>query len=105
MIPVPCEAGIGKASVTFSFSHQSDYAHWLYKELDARRREEVSGFVWRAPFRRVIKEVKDDVTCTVANCYPPTAVQGQVASSKGLMLPQCRSDIPSGFQDGIQGDL
>jgi hypothetical protein len=40
-----------KANLTLSINHQSDYAHWLYKELDARRSEEVSGFVWRAPFR------------------------------------------------------
>ena len=58
-VTIPCSHD-QKASVTFSFSHQSDYAHWLYKELDARRREEVSGFVWRAPFRRVIKHVPGD---------------------------------------------
>jgi hypothetical protein len=37
-----------KASLTISLSHQSDYAHWLYKELDARRSEEV----WTDPFRK-----------------------------------------------------
>ena len=58
-VTIPCSHD-QKASVTFSFSHQSDYAHWLYKELDARRREEVSGFVWRAPFRRVIKHMSHD---------------------------------------------
>jgi hypothetical protein len=58
-VTIPCSHD-QKASVTFSFSHQSDYAHWLYKELDARRREEVTGFVWKAPFRRVVKEIKGD---------------------------------------------
>jgi hypothetical protein len=51
-----------KASVTFSLLHHSDYAHWLYKELDARKREEVKGFVWKAPFRRVVEPIKNDDT-------------------------------------------
>jgi hypothetical protein len=49
-----------KASLTLSLVHNSDYAHWLYKELDARRREEVKGFVWKAPFRREIQPVETD---------------------------------------------
>ena len=36
-----------KAKLTISLSHQSDYSHWLYKELQARRSEEVSGLVWK----------------------------------------------------------
>ena len=55
-LTIPCTHD-PKASLTFSVVHHSDYAHWLYKELDARRREEVKGFVWKAPFRRVIKPV------------------------------------------------
>mmetsp|Transcript_108556 Transcript_108556/g.162381 ORF Transcript_108556/g.162381 Transcript_108556/m.162381 type:complete len:593 (+) Transcript_108556:147-1925(+) len=47
------------SNLTISLSHQSDYAHWLYKELDARRNEEVSGFVWKAPFRRFARKSKN----------------------------------------------
>jgi hypothetical protein len=32
-----------KASLTLSLVHHSDYAYWLQKELDARRREEVDN--------------------------------------------------------------
>jgi hypothetical protein len=54
-LTIPCTHDI-KASVTLSFIHQSDYAHWLYKELDARRREEVSqSSLWKAPFRKVTR--------------------------------------------------
>ena len=49
-----------KTSLTLSLVHQSDYSLWLYKELDARRREEVSGFVWKAPFKRTIKKTTND---------------------------------------------
>ncbi|CAB9516667.1 expressed unknown protein [Seminavis robusta] len=41
------------ACVTLSVMLQSDYAHWLRRELDARRREEVAAFVWKSPFRVV----------------------------------------------------
>jgi hypothetical protein len=40
------------ASFSLSLVHQSDYSHWLYKELNARRTEEVAAFVWKAPFRK-----------------------------------------------------
>jgi hypothetical protein len=36
--------------IIFNILHQSDYAHWLHQELEARRREESGGFQWRAPF-------------------------------------------------------
>jgi DNA topoisomerase IB len=57
-LTIPCPRD-PKASLSLSLVHHSDYAHWLYKELDARRREEVKGFVWRAPFRRVVKPAKN----------------------------------------------
>ena len=57
-LTIPCTHD-PKASLTLSLVHHSDYAHWLYKELDARRREEVKGFVWRAPFRRVVQPAKN----------------------------------------------
>jgi hypothetical protein len=57
-LTIPCTHD-PKANLTLSLVHRSDYSHWLYKELDARRREEVKGFVWRAPFRRVVKPAKD----------------------------------------------
>jgi len=41
------------ACITLSALLESDYAHWLRKELDARRREEVKAFVWKTPFRVV----------------------------------------------------
>jgi hypothetical protein len=49
-----------KASLTLSLVHQSDYAHWLYKELDARRTEEVTDFVWKAPFRKLKCSAEED---------------------------------------------
>jgi hypothetical protein len=57
-LTIPCSHD-PKANLTLSLVHHSDYAHWLYKELDTRRREEVKGFVWRAPFRRVLKSAKN----------------------------------------------
>lgn len=33
------------SSLTLSINFQSDFAHWLQKEVDARKREEVSGFM------------------------------------------------------------
>mmetsp|Transcript_5469 Transcript_5469/g.16178 ORF Transcript_5469/g.16178 Transcript_5469/m.16178 type:complete len:725 (-) Transcript_5469:47-2221(-) len=48
-----------EVSITMSLVHQSDYAHWLYKELDARRKEETPSHppIWRTPFRR--NQVRD----------------------------------------------
>jgi hypothetical protein len=37
------------ACLTISVLLVSDYAHWLRQELDARRKEEVKAFVWKAP--------------------------------------------------------
>lgn len=31
------------AEVTLTLMHQSDYAHWLYQELRARRKEEIAA--------------------------------------------------------------
>ena len=43
-----------ESKLILSLVHQSDYAHWLYQELDARRSEEMTAaFQWTAPFRRV----------------------------------------------------
>ena len=39
------------ACITLSVLLESDYAHWLRHELDARRREEVKAFVWKSSFR------------------------------------------------------
>ena len=41
------------AFLTISVLLESDYAHWLRQELDARRREEVRAFVWKSPVRVV----------------------------------------------------
>jgi hypothetical protein len=57
-LTIPCTHD-PKASLTLSLVHHSDCAHWLHKELDARRREEVKGFAWRAPFRRVAQPAKN----------------------------------------------
>jgi hypothetical protein len=46
---IPCQDD-HNASIVVDLHLKSDYAHWLNKELDARRREEVSGFVWRASY-------------------------------------------------------
>lgn len=47
-----------KSEITLSLVHESDYAHWLYKELGARR-SEVIGPSWKAPFpRRARKKAK-----------------------------------------------
>ena len=32
-----------EAQVTLTLMHRSDYAHWLYKELRARRKEELAS--------------------------------------------------------------
>ena len=39
------------ACITLSVLLESDYAHWLRHELDARRREEVKDFSWKNPLR------------------------------------------------------
>lgn len=41
-----------KASLTLSMVHQSDYSHWLFKELNARKTEEVAGFHWKTFSRK-----------------------------------------------------
>jgi hypothetical protein len=46
---IPCQDD-HNASIVVDLHLKSDYAHWLNKELDARRREEVSGFMWRASY-------------------------------------------------------
>lgn len=46
---IPCQDD-HDASIALDLLLKSDYAHWLNKELDARRREEVSGFSWRAAY-------------------------------------------------------
>jgi hypothetical protein len=46
---IPCQDD-HNASIVVDLHLKSDYAHWLNKEVDARRREEVSGFVWRAAY-------------------------------------------------------
>ena len=51
------------ACVTLSVMLESEYALWLRNELDARRREEVNGFVWKSSFLvlpDVYNEVVDD---------------------------------------------
>jgi hypothetical protein len=48
------------ACVTLSVMLESDYALWLRNELDARRREEVNGFVWKSSFR-VLPDVYNEV--------------------------------------------
>lgn len=53
------------ASITLSVLLESDYAHWLRHELDARRREEVKGFAWKGSFR--VSDFYDDT--------PPDAIE------------------------------
>lgn len=49
---IPCKHD-GEASIALGLLLCSDYAHWLNKELEARRREEVVGYVYGRPFRRI----------------------------------------------------
>mmetsp|Transcript_27877 Transcript_27877/g.42685 ORF Transcript_27877/g.42685 Transcript_27877/m.42685 type:complete len:585 (+) Transcript_27877:219-1973(+) len=57
------EAGQGKGiEFTITFYHQSDYGHWLFQELEARKKDEaMNGFVWKLPvYRHGLMKDDDD---------------------------------------------
>jgi hypothetical protein len=96
-LSIPC-TNDPKASLTLSLVHYSEHAHWLCKELDARRREEVKGHVWSAPFRRIINRVvkndddDDDLwdwLCGASFDYPNTLYQDYPPASYNLLLVRC----------------
>mmetsp|Transcript_26132 Transcript_26132/g.36613 ORF Transcript_26132/g.36613 Transcript_26132/m.36613 type:complete len:576 (-) Transcript_26132:193-1920(-) len=56
-------AGQGKGiEFTITFYHQSDYGHWLFQELEARKQDEtMNRFVWKLPvYRHGLMQDGDD---------------------------------------------
>lgn len=46
---------------TITFYHQSDYGHWLFQELEARKQDEsMTKFVWELPIYRGLMQDNDD---------------------------------------------
>lgn len=56
-----------ESSLTLAIHHQSDYAHWLQREVDARKEEkeeEVRGYLWMPPFFASVPQVESAIVKT-----------------------------------------